>query len=85
MKRTFRFKWTTSIKGPLQQRKKGDIPVRLVDRGKSEEEENLKDGVRGSCHNGEEEGIELGGKECVIWTRGFHYSSELGVGRLIKS
>ena len=85
MKRTFRFKWTTPIKRPLQQQKKGDIPVRLVDRGQSEDEENLKDGVRGSCHNGEEEGIELGGKECVIRTRGFQYSSELGLGWSIKS
>ena len=63
VKRTLRFKWTTPIKRPLQQQKKGDITVWLVDRGNSEEDENFKDGVRGSCHNGEEEGIELGGKE----------------------
>jgi len=53
--------------------------------GQSEEDENLKDGVRGSCHNGEEEGMELGGKECVIRTRGLQYSSELGLGWSIKS
>jgi len=55
-----------------------------VDRGQSEEDETLKDRVRGSCHNGEEEGIELGGKECVIRTRGFQYSAKLGVGWSIR-
>jgi len=78
VKRTFRLKWTILIKRPLRQQKKGDIPVRLVDREQSEEGENLKDGVRGSFHNGEDGGIELGGKECFMNPRGFQYSLEWG-------
>ena len=87
VKRTFWFKWTTPIKRPFQQQKKGDIhPQRVSDwwKGGSLMKKRtcdceIKDGVRGcNLPYRRRGGIELGEKEIFMNPRGFQYSLEWG-------